>query len=55
MKQLIAEIRGSRHAAAGASGMVLAGKVRFGAGLAITGGGAAVFLSDLIARVTAWV
>jgi hypothetical protein len=54
MKHLNPEVRRPVSAAIGVSGLMHTGNVRFIAGLAVTGGGAAILLSDLIARVGAW-
>lgn len=54
MKHLIADSPRPVLAAIEVSGLMHAAKVRFLAGLAVTSGGAAAFLSDLIARVAAW-
>lgn len=54
MKHLIAVSPGPVLAAIKVPGLIDAARIRFLAGLAVTSGGAAAFLSDLIARVGAW-
>lgn len=54
MTHLNAHFRRPVLVAIGVSGLMHAEKVRFLAGMAVTGGGAAILLSDLIARVGPW-